>query len=77
MMKLLGISHVKARPDKSELDLRFAFEDRSPMVASVSFDTVKRLARMFDQLASAVRSHAELDSNENSGQAEVKKAKIG
>jgi hypothetical protein len=75
MMKLLGVSHVKARPDKSELDLRFAFEDRSPMVVSASFDTIKRLARMFDQLASAVRSHAELDSNENPGQAEVKKPK--
>ena len=67
-MKLLGVSHVKARPNQRELELRFAFEDRSPKVVGVSSENVERLARMFDQLASAVRSHAELELNESCGQ---------
>jgi poly(3-hydroxybutyrate) depolymerase len=56
--KLTGISHVKARRDQKELDIRFVFDGRPPFEATVSFDAVERMAGMFDQLARAVRLEA-------------------
>ena len=50
--KLLGITHATLRRDQKELEVRFVFDDRSPMVAIVSFDAVERMARVFAQLAS-------------------------
>ena len=54
--RLLGITHVKARRNQKELDIRLAFDDRPPIEAIVSFDAVGRMAQMFGQLASAVRA---------------------
>jgi hypothetical protein len=53
--RLLCITHACARRDQKELDIRFVFDGRPPVDATVSFDAVERMARMFTKLASAVR----------------------
>jgi hypothetical protein len=53
--RLLCITHDNARRDQKELDIRFVFDGGPTFDATVSFDAVERMARMFTQLASAVR----------------------
>jgi hypothetical protein len=63
MTKLLRISEAKAQQGQNELDLWLVFEDRAPMIVTVSFDAVERLAMMLDQLARGVQAHTQLESN--------------
>jgi hypothetical protein len=52
--RLLSITHVTAQPDQKELLIRFVFDERPALDATVSFDAVERMARMFSHLASTV-----------------------
>ena len=58
--KLLRITHATSGRDRKELDLRFAFADGSILDATVSFEAVATMARMFNQLARGVQLHAEI-----------------
>jgi hypothetical protein len=58
--RLLRITHATSRRDREELDLRFAFADGSILDATVSFEAVETIARMFGQLARGVQLHAEI-----------------
>jgi len=52
--RLVSITHVTAHPDQKELVIRFVFDKRPALDATVSFDAVERMARMFSHLAGVV-----------------------
>jgi hypothetical protein len=52
--RLVSITHVTAQPDQKELVIRFVFDERPALDATVSFDAVERMARLFSHLASVV-----------------------
>jgi hypothetical protein len=52
--RLVSITHVTAQPDQKDLVIRFVFDERPALDATVSLDTVERMARMFSHLASVV-----------------------
>jgi hypothetical protein len=52
--RLVSITHVTAQPDQKELVIRFVFDERPALEATVSFDAVESMARLFSHLASVV-----------------------
>jgi hypothetical protein len=60
--RLLCITHANIRRDQQGFDLQIAFDDNSSIEATLSFEAVEGIARMFGQLAAGVRAHHECDS---------------
>jgi hypothetical protein len=60
--RLLCITHATTRRDQQGFDIRIAFDDNSSIEATLSFEAVEGIARMFGQLAARVRAHHECDS---------------
>jgi hypothetical protein len=54
--RLVDITRANSRRDQKELELRLAFENRRPTNVVINFADVEKIARFFDQMASAARA---------------------